>query len=343
MTKPVRLTLRLTPTGLEGSGAGSDAATTIVNSDGTFTFLSVPAGNYTIDARQSLFEFFARTADPPFGNDVPPTPGREPFSGAIMGVFAGAPAAAGYSAKNTQPGSSYSGHASVTVGATNVSNVVVTLQPTVTIRGRITYEDMPNGTPRRPNVRLEPANGNWGLGFAEAGFARPDADQTTFTIDGVVPGLYSLRAYLPPTMGLKSVMVDGRDHVKTPIDATSGHDIDVVVTITGKVTTLSGAVHDAQGRLADHAAMLAFTTDRSAWPDLGLTPVLAQLVPVSIDGTFSTSALPAGDYYVVAMDAVRFDGWTDPAFLEKAAAAATRVSLESGSSKTVSFTLATVK
>jgi len=48
------LLLRLMPAGSEQLGAGSEAATTIVERDGSFTFLNVPSGQYTLLA-QAVF------------------------------------------------------------------------------------------------------------------------------------------------------------------------------------------------------------------------------------------------------------------------------------------------
>ena len=51
------LTLRLLPAGLENLGNGSEVATALVAGDGTFTFLNVPAGTYTLDAPVKINEF----------------------------------------------------------------------------------------------------------------------------------------------------------------------------------------------------------------------------------------------------------------------------------------------
>jgi len=56
------LTLRLLPTGLENLGLGSEAATTLVEPDGRFTFLNVPAGTYTLDAPVSVTELSSQGA-----------------------------------------------------------------------------------------------------------------------------------------------------------------------------------------------------------------------------------------------------------------------------------------
>ncbi len=47
------LVLRLVAAGLDDLSTGSEVATTVVDADGTFTFLNVPAGAYTLDGTRS--------------------------------------------------------------------------------------------------------------------------------------------------------------------------------------------------------------------------------------------------------------------------------------------------
>ena len=57
-----RLTLRLLPQGSEGLGQGSETATALVSTDGAFTFLNVPAGEYVVDARGTVSQYRVRAA-----------------------------------------------------------------------------------------------------------------------------------------------------------------------------------------------------------------------------------------------------------------------------------------
>ena len=52
-----QLLLRLMPAGAERLGFGSEAATTTVDTDGSFVFLNVPAGEYTLMAQASVMDF----------------------------------------------------------------------------------------------------------------------------------------------------------------------------------------------------------------------------------------------------------------------------------------------
>jgi hypothetical protein len=52
-------------------------------------------------------------------------------------------------------------------------------------------------------------------------------------------------------------------------------------------------------------------------------------------GGYQLTTLPAGDYYVVAVDAAHWNASMDPTFLASLVPAATRVSLDWGQTRTV--------
>ena len=57
------------------------------------------------------------------------------------------------------------------------------------------------------------------------------------------------------------------------------------------------------------------------------------------DDGFELTGLPKGDYYLVAVDPALAEAWKDPRFFPAAAGAATRVSLDWGTSLTQDLTL----
>jgi hypothetical protein len=143
---------------------------------------------------------------------------------------------------------------------------------------------------------------------------------------------------------VKSVTVDGQDFTKRPIDAGNGRNVgNVVITFSGKVPSLVGRATDADGGGATRSAIIAFTTDRSVWPDLGLQPVFAKTAPIATDGTFTLVGPPAGEYFVAAFDLSHFADRFDPAFLEQLAPLATRVSLDWGVQKSVDLKAVTIR
>jgi hypothetical protein len=106
--------LRLMPAGNEALAFGSEAATTILEDDGTFTFFNVPAGRYTAaraDRRDRCHDRKHDDADCPMPLDFP-------VSIAGFGSISGAPSLS-YLAKRGAPAPSW-GRMPVNVGACNV-------------------------------------------------------------------------------------------------------------------------------------------------------------------------------------------------------------------------------
>jgi hypothetical protein len=331
--------LRLMPAGLEDLGNSSEAATTIVRPDGSFTFLNVPAGAYTLIASQSTFEFALRAAsvglrDP----SLPLTPGvGRGGSGVSGGMVSSASTGVTYNTSApTVVAHDHGGYARtpVSVGAADLAGLVVPLQRTVTLRGQIAYEDL-TGPPPTFSADLSPANGSPALGVrsfsANPGSAPGSAN--AFTLPGLLPGEYVLR--INTTTTVKSIVVDGEDSSRRPIVLKNGQDAAVVVTLTGKVIKLTGTIRDAGGAAVPQAAAILFPADKTLWTNYGINPTWIRPSVGSSNGTYQIANIKAGDYYVVGVEGVMSNAWQDPAFLESASASATRVTFDWGDAKVV--------
>jgi hypothetical protein len=158
----------------------------------------------------------------------------------------------------------------------------------------------------------------------------------TFTLDGVSVGDHLIR----PNGGLrgwnlKSVTVDGRDVTDIPIAVRSNQRINnVVVTFTDKISEIDGTVTDVQGNGVTEYTVLAFSTNPAVW-----RPNSRQIATTRPDqtGMFKIRNLPAGEYYVVAVDPSEPGEWFDPAYLDQHRAGAARVTLGDGDVKTQDF------
>ena len=60
-------------------------------------------------------------------------------------------------------------------------------------------------------------------------------------------------------------------------------------------------------------------------------------------GVYAFENLPAGEYFLVAIDGADADGWTDPETLALLAAWATRVTVAAEESKTLDLTLKAIR
>jgi uncharacterized protein (DUF2141 family) len=315
--------LRLMPAGSEGLGAGSESATTLVERDGSFTFLNVPAGEYTLLA-QAVFGEFTN------GNGEMSLPDPPGFSGVGQALV-----------ENSLPGLSYSSHtgkakmwgrASVIVGASDVTGVMVPMRPGITVRGRVVFS---GGSGRRLSAAIgaKPANGDLSLGAISA-YVLIDGE-TPFTLEGLGSGTYliGLGSWFAQYDTVASVTSGGHEIRDTGLDTSAGRDVDdVVVTLTENVTSIQGAV---RGDAAAGAAVIVFPVDRARWVDYGGDPILIKSKAADSNGAFLIKGLPEGEYFAVAVDRSQHDAWTNPKFLEAASAVATRIALKWGDKKTV--------
>ena len=336
------MTLRLMPAGAEALGQGTEAATALAADDGTFTFLNVPAGSYTILAARSVSEYGFR---PPFtvSAPLPRVPGLR-FSSSSSSAVMSAPSGTMFSTSASSGSQRYQGRLAVNVGDGDLSNVIVPLLGGATITGRIVLEQkkpMPAELQRIVTIRAEPANGDPSLGQPRS-IRRPE-DPLNFTIEGVLPGEYLLRVF-GPGGSIKSISWNGKDYTYTPIDLTAGGDVaGVVLTLTDEAATVSGVVRDAAGQPAAEAAVMHFPIEQGQWTNFGSQPVRLRATTASTSGVFALRQLPAGDYYVIAVDGELIDAWKDPAFLERAARVATRVTVEWGETKTQDLVVQTIR
>jgi hypothetical protein len=164
----------------------------------------------------------------------------------------------------------------------------------------------------------------------------------SFTIDGLVPGDYVFRLSGTGDI-IKAVMWEGTDYSATPFTVTPAQDVSgIVVTITRQVARLRGTVRDAQGRPAPRAAVMCFPVEPAQWRRYGAQTPRLRSVPTDTAGGFEIPSMPAGEYYVLAVDEPMGDRWRDSAFLESAASRATRVSVDWGETRTQHLTVVAI-
>jgi hypothetical protein len=341
------LVLRLMIAGHEGLGFSGETASAVVAPDGRFTFVGVPAGRYTIVASRRLATYTYSDAGFPIAvrAPAPRPPGFVMSSGESADVPLAPPGTRAVTqlARGDQ---GYSGIEPVAVDREDVNGVVVTLRRGVTLSGRVIW-DAPSppefasivGQP----LSAEPADGS--LLSTGTGRTSPGDPGGAFAIAGLEIGEYFLRARNFPGWIAKSIVSGGRDYLDRPFDTSSGLDVsDIEITVTSKGAAIEGRVSDARGTPAgDGAAVIIFPVAREQWTSYGVTPPRIRSVRTTQTGTCVIDSLPAGDYFLVAVDAAQAGAWTDPAFFERASASAARVSVDWGERRPVSLTLKTLR
>jgi hypothetical protein len=124
--------------------------------------------------------------------------------------------------------------------------------------------------------------------------------------------------------------VGTRDITDVPIDIDS--DLSgVVVTMTDRpFARLSGTVRTTQGGGDAAATVLVFPTDKRYWTEFGSGGQRLRSVTTTRTGSYELPALPAGEYFVVAVRDNSGSEWQDPVLMESLARSATRVQIPDG-------------
>jgi Carboxypeptidase regulatory-like domain len=312
------LVVRLVPDGGDSMPLGFETATALVQSDGSFTMVAVPSGRYVLEARTTVSEvsFNGHALTPPV---VTSTAGMI-HAGDAFSTFDSTAGFATFRTRQTARQGSSFGRLAVTVGSSNLSNLVVIMTRGVRISGRVVRED---GAPltRTMRVHAEPANGDPALAVPSIQIGSNPAG--TFVFEGLQPGEYFIRT----GAFIKSVEAGG-DYTNRPFDTTSGSDIsDVVITISDSPATLSGVVRDRQGSVLREAAVILFPVEKALWTRFGLEPQRIRAITYLGTRGYHMNLLPAGEYYAIAVEPSERDRWQDPRFFPAAAPLSTRVTL----------------
>lgn len=217
----------------------------------------------------------------------------------------------------------------VDVNGADVKDVLLRTSPGSELTGHITFDDAAAAlTPGA--IELTPSAADLDLAPAEGGaIAHAEIhDDWTFTLAGL-NGPRRLRLTSAPAgWMLKSVFVNGMDVTDNVLEfgtaRQSLHDVEVVLTRSG--AEIAGTAVDASGAPAADASVIVFPTDNSQWyADSRFLKMVVQK-----DGAFDVAGLPAGDYYVAAVNRLTGDEWQDPVLLEQLSSQAMHVSANEG-------------
>jgi hypothetical protein len=233
--------------------------------------------------------------------------------------------------------------ATVTLNGEDVSNVTLTAAKPSQLTGRVIIDPSAlNALPPTLMIGLQSAD-TTGIPAPPPPPARV-ADDMTFEIKSP-PG--RMRLLLggfgppPPGWGVRSVRVNGIDVTDTGVEFKPGEDVTgVELELTNKLTTVTGLVTMGGGEASKDYTAIVFAQDKAKWTG---APRYQAIGRPDQDGRFKLTALPPGDYYVVAVDRVEPGQWADPEFLESLRATATSLSLHEGDAKSVTLRLINVR
>jgi hypothetical protein len=324
---------------------GTEQSARFDNQTGKFTISGVPPGRYTLVASrtvrpQQMSPDMSRGLPMP----VPPVPPVPPAAPAAA-ARAGAPPEAGRPNTPPPPPSTWWALTQVDVNGQDITGLTVTLQPPLTISGRLVFESPTQTSQIDPTrVRISVSMLDSPPISSSIPSVPANADGT-FTLRGAVPGRYRVTASLSSSAGqlpigpwiLKSVFANGRESLDAGLEVPTNDVQGVAVTLTDQVTDLSGTLLNAAGTPTRDYWVMVFSTDRAHWtPQSRRTRVIRP----SQDGRFRFGQWPPGEYYMVAVtDGDQMD-LTDRTALEQIAAVALKITLAEGEKKVQDLKLA---
>lgn len=231
--------------------------------------------------------------------------------------------------------------ATVTVNGEDLTGVRVEPQRPVQISGRLTIapEAMASFRPQTVRVTAAPVDSAMMMGSgAPAGAPQPVREDGTFsTTVGQAGGFIVRVAGLPSGWIVRRVLWRGVD-VTDKLDVPSAGIDDLDIELSSRAPIVSGRVLNGRGEVTNEYVALVFPQEEDLWTTARQTR--QSLGRPDPQGRFTIRSVPAGNYYLVAVDHLDNGQSYDPAFLESIRHSATRVTLREGDNQTIDLTLA---
>ena len=281
------------------------------DADGRFRFSGVAPGQYRISARAQVGQPGGRGRGEPRVEIVqggraggpPPPPRQEPLV-----LWASA---------------------DISVDGRHLSNVMLSLQPGLSISGTLQFEGAipPPTDLTRMRVNVLPADPGPGGGNSTG---RVEANGR-FTIASVAPGRYRLSASGGQGWFVDSITVGGQDAMDFPAEVKPSENLSgVTITFTDKQTELSGSLVDDKGQPAVDYTLVIFPADQRYW--VGSSRRIRTARPAT-DGRYTITGLPPGDYKLATVVDLEPNAASDPADLQSIESATMRITLQPGEKK----------
>jgi hypothetical protein len=241
----------------------------------------------------------------------------------------------------------------VTVGDSDLDNVILTVTSGAVLRGRFVLEDTSTPPPKAEQVRVTaipvefdsaPIGQVRVAGIpvdfdsaSDGGIPPPAETHSDLTFE--VTRLSGMRRIFvsvgSPSWTLKKITLNGFDITDSPVDFRAKDVEGLEVVLSSTVSRITGGVSDDKGPVADYA-LVFFPSDPTKWIDRSRFMMMAR--PTQ-HGRFDVRGLPPEDYLVVALPNVIGTEWQDPDFLQQLRLQATSFVLMEGEAKTLELKL----
>jgi len=216
------------------------------------------------------------------------------------------------------------------VGDQELTGVVLQFAPGSIVNGKLVFD----GATARPDLSklrvslayLPPVDGM-------SAFVQPVTPQAdgSFTVEAVPPGRYRVSVSAAGAWALRSATSDGRDTLDVPLEIATGQTATLTLSMTDRLTEISGVLLDQLGRPAPEYSVVVFSADRAMWT---VSPRRSSgIVKLGSDGRYRITGLPAGDYLLSVITDLEPSQLNDIAILEELARAGVPISLADGDKK----------
>jgi hypothetical protein len=228
----------------------------------------------------------------------------------------------------------------LTVGADDIDDLLVTTAPGAVARGMVVTDDgsAPEFRADQLQVFATPAEPMAAMPVGNSS-ARVN-DDFTFEFASLFEKRL-MRLNVPPTTGwyFKAVYHDGEDVTDAGMDFTTAKSVDgIQIVLTRKTTDLSGLILDDRGRAVLDATVIVFPANRERWNRYVRT------ARPDTEGRYRMRSLPPdASYFVIAVQGLQEGQAGDPEFLTRAREAARAFSLAEGETKALDVKLSNLQ
>ena len=287
------------------AGTPVEPSFTQIDEQGKFVFQSIPPGGYKIVARSMP------------RNPATPGPGSGPAQQPVR-LWAGA---------------------DITVAGQDITGLVLELQRGATISGQVAMQATSTPPPAdlsKVMISVFPSSPEPAMMMAGGNSQALVEANGRFTVNDVLPGSYRVTAAVPgvpsatPAWVVQSITVDGEDALDMPLDVKGRSVTGMVVTLTDRITELSGLVVDEKGKPATEHTLVLYPVDERYW---FFQSRRIRTTRAGEDGRYSFRVVPPGDYRLATLLDPEPGTWYDKAVLSDLESTAVRISLAEGEKK----------
>jgi hypothetical protein len=208
------------------------------------------------------------------------------------------------------------------------------VMPSVTLAGVVNVEGSPRGVGGRPNrLRLVPIGSQLSLDdrsrLAEVGW------NGEFVVENLLPGRYVAELVASVPTRILTHVLNGREWMAGPIEIKE----DTGAWFITATTALGSVEGKLTGTQVAGRTVLAFPTQSTLWQYAPTDWVQFAEATSDMEGRFTFDTLPQGRYAIVVRPDSLIGRWTDRATLERLAASAVRIEVQTHATSSVTLAI----